>query len=53
MLTVMMHDSEFCDLMVLCANVKEADIPKCTKLHEEIMRSWAKWFIGLKQELQV
>ena len=44
---------EFRDLMVLCANVKEADIPKHTKLHEEVMRSWAKWFIGLKQELQV
>lgn len=45
---------EFRDLLILLRNdLKEEDIPRRTKIREEIMKAWEKWFTALKKELQV
>jgi len=43
---------EFRDLLrLLRSDLKEEDIPKKTKLRDEILMEWVKWFHRFKQEL--
>lgn len=45
---------EFRDLLLLLRpELKAHEIPRRTKLHEEVMKNWGKWFTGLMQDLQV
>ena len=40
-------------MLLLWQDITETDIPKHTKLHDEVLNTWVKWFMGLRQDLQV
>lgn len=40
-------------LMLLRSELGEVDIPRRTTLRKEVMMSWVKWFVGLRDQLQV
>src|SRR6266481_6439452 len=39
--------------LLLCQDITETDVPKCTKLHDKVLSTWVMWFMGLRQDLQV
>ena len=42
------------DLLQLCRpELKDSEVPRRTKVRDEVLRSWAKWFRVLRQELAV
>ncbi|KIM61339.1 hypothetical protein SCLCIDRAFT_122302 [Scleroderma citrinum Foug A] len=39
-------------LLLLCNNLKDSDIPHCTKMRELVLQAWRDYFAALKANLK-